>query len=354
MLTRRGAVCGAGAALFTISVPRPVHAAQPRLEIVESKICRGTTPVRLLGVGVGDPIYIRRHRPLSDYAVIAQGWGANTVRISLHPGHWRSGRDTALRRLVENIEAARAAGLFVIVDWHAIGFPWGYAARPDPAWGLPVDAYESDLSLAMEFWAEMARGFGRDPGVLFELWNEPVVDPLLWVSTGQHWPLLKDVWLRLIEVIRRYSDTIVLASGGRWAHDLKGVARNLIEDDRVCYAWHSYPPEDKGRQDRWFVSLEDLPKLRPIVVTEWGFCRVCDRHTRGAPDDFGIPFVRDVLEGLDLHSTAWCWSNGAAPAMLQSDWSGVTEYGRFVRQYMATANRPRAHGAMLEKTETTP
>ena len=82
------------------------------------------------------------------------------------------------------------------------------------------------VALALDFWIEMARSYGRDGGVIFELWNEPVVDPKLWVSTGEHWPMLKSVWLQLIAVIRRHSDAIVLVSGGRWAHDLKGVARD--------------------------------------------------------------------------------------------------------------------------------
>ena len=33
-------------------------------------------------------------------------------------------------------------------------------------------------------------------------------------------------------------------------------------------------------------------------------------------------------------------SAGAAPAMLQADWTAATEYGRFVRSYLETAKRP--------------
>src|SRR5262249_9073010 len=126
------------------------------------------------------------------------------------------------------------AGLVVILDWHVIGFPGHYESRPDPAWGLPLNAYDTDLTLALDFWTKMARTFGRDSGVIFELWNEPVVDPRLWASTGVHWPLLKNAWLPLIHAIRQHTDAILLISGGRWAHDLKGVVNNLIEDDRVA------------------------------------------------------------------------------------------------------------------------
>jgi len=81
------------------------------------------------------------------------------------------------------------------------------------------------------------------------------------------------------------------------------------------------------------------------VVTEWGFSRDGPSHIRGTPQDFGTPFVRRVLEGLNLHSTAWCWSAGAAPAMLQADWQATTEYGRFVRSYLDLARRPGVDAA---------
>jgi hypothetical protein len=336
--TRRALVAGALAAIAA----SPARATNRRLEIAGPELRLGGTPVRLLGVAVGDPLYIRKDRPVSDYRVIAEVWRANTVRISLHPGHWRAERTRALRSLADDLFAARAAGLFVIIDWHVIGFPGHYMARPDPSWGMPEDAYDTDLALAADFWSEIARSFGRDPGVIFELWNEPVMDPKLWVSTGEHWPLMKQVWLALIAVIRRHSDAIVLVSGGRWAHDLKGAARNPIEDERVAYAWHAYPPADRGRPGRWLDSLDGAHRVRPVVVTEWGFCRNCGDHIRGTPQDFGVPFMRHVLEPLNLHSTAWCWSPGAAPAMLEADWVGTTEYGRFVRNYLDTAKRPAA------------
>jgi endoglucanase len=335
---RRTVLAGALGAL--VASAAPAQAAPARFEIAGPALRFGGAPARLVGVAAGDPLYIRKDRPTSDYAVIAQVWRANTVRISLHPGHFRADRASAMRALSDDVFAARAAGLFVIIDWHVIGFPGRYAAKPEPGWGLPDDAYDPDLALALEFWSEAAQRFGTDAGVIFELWNEPVVDPKLWVSTGEHWPLLKDTWLRLIAAIRRHSDNVILVSGGRWAHDLKGAARNPIEDDRVAYAWHAYPPEDRGKPGRWLDSLDGIAGVRPVVVTEWGFCRACPDYIRGSAQDFGLPFTQ-LLEDLALHSTAWCWAAGADPAMLEGDWVSATEFGRFVRRYLESARRPR-------------
>lgn len=344
MLSRRTLLQGAGVAGAAIctGVP-PVLAASPALEIRGNQLLSGGQPARLIGVAAGDPVFVRKGRKLDDYAVIATGWKANVVRISVHPTHWRNQRDQMVGALAADIGAARAAGLYVILDWHAIGFPGGFTPRPDPAWGLPQDAYESDLPLADSFWSDMASQYGRDPGILFELWNEPIVDDKLYVSTGQHWPQLKRTWLSLIETIRKRSETIILASGDRYAHDLKHAAKDLINDPRVAYAWHCYPEMDKGQPNRWPASLDGLQAMKPVFVTEWGFDRDEDVSVRGTPADFGRPFTQTVLERYQLHSTAWVWSSQAGPRMF--DEHGVdTEFGRFVRGYLReTPKAPLFH-----------
>ncbi len=313
-----------------------------KFEVVGNELHFGGRAVRLLGVGVGDPVYVRGERPLSDYAVLASDWRCSAVRISVHPGHWRQDAEHTFALLERDVAAARDAGLFVIIDWHAIGFPGRYAEPVDPSWGLPLDAFDSDAPLAFDFWRRISLRFGADPAILFELWNEPVYDGQLWQSTGEHWPILKAFWLDLIKEIRVHSDAIVIVAGGRWAHDLKGVAKNLIDDPRVIYSWHCYPNEDRGVATRWPDSLDGLPAVKPVVVTEWGFSRDGDDAIRGTPEDFGAPFVRDVLEGLKLHSMAWCFSSGATPRLLAPDGVSTTEYGTFVKEYLAHAWRPES------------
>jgi hypothetical protein len=340
MLSRRNLIglpgYAAMGALGALAVGPRASSAAPAsagLEIRGNQLFSAGKPVRLVGVAMGDPILVRKGRPLDDYRVVAGDWEANVVRISAHPAHWRSDRDLLTKSLAADVGAARAAGLWVILDWHAIGFPGGYTQRPDPAWGLPQDAYESDLATAIEFWTEMARQFGADPGMIFELWNEPIVDDKLYVSTGEHWPQLKQTWLPLIEAIRRHSEAIVLASGDRFAHDLKRVAKSLIDDPRTAYAWHCYPQMDKGQPNRWPATLDGLPEVKPVFVTEWGFDRNDDISVRGTPTDFGKPFVETVLERYKMHSTAWVWSAQAGPQMFDAA-GAETEFGKFVRGYL--------------------
>lgn len=341
-LSRRKLLATATAAGFVLASKTAGADKRPRFDVVGNKLHFGGRPTRLLGVGVGDPVYVRSDRPLSDYEVLARDWLSTAVRISVHPGHWRHDREHTLALLDRDVSAARAAGLFVIIDWHAISFPGRYAEPVDPSWGLPLDAFSSDDVLALDFWRSASARFGKDPAILFELWNEPVYDGKLWRSTGEHWPFLKALWVRLISEIRSRSDAIIIVAGGRWAHDLKGVAKDLIDDPRVIYSWHCYPNEDRGIASRWPDSLDGLPAIKPVVVTEWGFSRDGDDAIRGTPEDFGIPFTRDVLEPLKLHSMAWCFSSGATPRLLAPDGVSTTEYGAFVKDYLAHSWRPQS------------
>jgi endoglucanase len=312
-----------------------VRAAEPgRIEIDGNRLVWNGAALRLAGIAMGDPVYIRAGRSLDDYRVVAQDWSANCVRISVHPGHWRYDARLLAELLDADIAAARAQGLFVIIDWHAIGFPGRYEPVPPPEWGLISDAYLSSIEDAIAFWRGMAQRHGEDPAVLFELWNEPVGDDSHWVSDGAYWAEFKPAWTAITAEIRGISDTIVLASGGRWAHDLTGPAADPLDDARTGYAWHVYPNEDRHDPDRWFKSLGTLAASKPIIVTEWGFCPGCEGGLQGDRADFALPFTRDILDGLALSHTAWCYSPGAAPALLAADGITPSDYGRFVRDFL--------------------
>ena len=129
----------------------------PRIEISGNRLTWGGQTLRLRGVAMGDPVYIRAGRSLADYATIAADWSANCVRISVHPGHWRYDPAQMAALLDADVQAARSHGLFVIIDWHAIGFPGLYQPVPPPQWGLPADAYLSSIADAASLLARHGR-----------------------------------------------------------------------------------------------------------------------------------------------------------------------------------------------------
>ena len=335
---RRTLLAGAGALVVaTLGRSRAGAAALPRLEIDGNRFLYGGEPLRLTGVAMGDPAYIRATRPLSDYHTLAADWRVNCVRISVQPGLWRADPDGVGAALARNVAAARAEGLFVIIDWHRIGFPDLYDPIVPTDWGLPPDVLIASVNETITFWQVMARQYGSDPAIIFEIWNEPSADANLWTATGQHWPIFKAAWEQIIAAIRPLADNIVLCAGGYWAHDLVGVKDDLIADARTAYAWHAYPNAERGHMKARIKTLGGLPALKPIVVTEWGFRPGSDDDLRGTVEDFARPFVRDVLDAFVLSHTAWCYSTGAMPNLLADESGTPSPAGAFVRDVLRQA-----------------
>ncbi|MGE0232395.1 MAG: cellulase family glycosylhydrolase [Flavobacteriaceae bacterium] len=334
---RRELLVVAGAlALAAARTVRPSVAREggERIEIVGRHFYFGQRRLRLTGIAVGDPTYIRAHRPLSDYRHLAADWRANVVRISVQPGLWRQDPAGSAAALKANVAAARAAGLFVIIDWHRIGFPGRYEPLVPASWGLPADANLASIAESVAFWQVMAKTYGGDPAILFEIWNEPSIDARFWKATGEHWPLFKAAWEEIIAGIRPHADNIVLCAGGYWAHDLVGVRDDLIGDPRVAYVWHAYPNAERGDMRARLRTLGGLHEVKPVVVTEWGFSPETRGDLHGTVEDFAEPFVSRALEALELHHTAWCYSVGAMPNLLSAEDGTPSRAGAFVRDLL--------------------
>jgi len=312
------------------------------LEVRGNELIANGKPVMLRGVAVGDPILARAGRPLSDYARIARDWHANVVRISLHPSVWESRpHKEVLDTLQREIDAALANGMYVILDWHTIGWPNGYYEPIEKDWtDDPPDLYNSSLDLAKSFWDEASARYGKDGRIIFELWNEPVLtkkeeDGEL----GPQWERLKPYFAQLLAVVRKHSDNVILAAGNNWAYDLRGVRNDPLPGKNIAYAWHIYAGSDDDDETVWAQYLDNLQKVAPVMVTEWGFQPDTTESFKGTVKSFGAKFARDFLEGRHLHSTAWCWHPDWTPVMLKADWKTPTTMGKFVMQYLAAPEK---------------
>jgi aryl-phospho-beta-D-glucosidase BglC (GH1 family) len=304
-----------------------------RLQVRDKDLLFNGKPIHLRGVALGDPWMGRKDRPVSDYEFLAKDWKANVVRIGIHPGVWKKeAHDKVLDRLAEDVDAALKNGMFVIIDWHAIGWPDGYYQVNS---GGPKDLYDSDFMLAKEFWAAVAKRYGKDGRVLFELWNEPVFQKDEWApEVGQKWAKFKPFMKELFDIVREHGDNVVIVSSNRWSYWLKGIRKDLLEGKNIAYAWHIYAGHSKNDPKAWADALDDLQTVAPVLVTEWGFQPDSKEHYKGTAKDFGEPFVKDFLEEKELHSTAWCWHPYWGPPMLKDDWRTPNEFGGFVREYL--------------------
>jgi len=306
------------------------------LAVQGNQLMAGGTAVMLRGVAVGDPILARAGRPLSDYERIAHDWHANLVRISLHPSVWEQmPHAQVLDTLQREMGAALDNGMYVILDWHTIGWPDGYYEPIEKDWtDDPKDLYNSSFALAKSFWDEVSARFGKDGRIIFELWNEPVRSKKEGDVETPQWDDLKPYMVQLLQVVRAHSQNVVLATGNEWAYDLRGIRKNPLEGQNVAYCWHLYANTDDDDETEWEKHLDGLQKVAPVMVTEWGFQEHTDEDFKGTAKSFGNKFVRDFLEGRHLHSTAWCWHPDWTPVMLEPDWVTPTAMGRFVMEYL--------------------
>lgn len=304
------------------------------LTIQGTQVLENGKPVRLKGINIGDPLLARVGRSVSDYFILRNDWHINTVRISIHPGTWKKfGKAHTLTILAKNIDAAQAAGLYVIIDWHAIGVPDGYTQKA--AHGLMHDLYDTQFSLAEDFWQEVTHMFGDDERIIFELWNEPVFSPRPDFN-ALHWRTLKPYWQKLTQQIRTTSNNVILVTGSGWSYNLREIKESPMEASNIAYAWHIYAGTQKDNIDHWYGALADVHHVAPIFITEWGFNPKTKNTWKDNQKTYGAAMRNHFLGNKTFHPIAWVWHPHWMPAMIEEDWKTPTLWGAFAKETLAT------------------
>ncbi len=303
--------------------------------------------VRLRGVNFEDPFALEHDRninyqPDNHFAVIetdfarVKALGANVVRLPLYPGYyWLVGGEKYPSTYVDRlVDLAEKYQLYAIISYHAIGRPGGWY-EPDIDYLIPnptVKLYYSDTEMAVSFWNKVASRYGQRKHVIFEFWNEPAdQDPANfrwadWRPTGQ----------TLIGTIRQHSNNLIIGSGPSFTSDLSEVPQNPYADPNLAYAAHVYPstiPKGDDPVSDWEKMYGSLAKIRPVIVTEWGFHDgTKDATTNGSLVGFGRPLL-DYLDQRSISWVAFIWHPAPdEPPLIESDWTTLTEFGQLVKQ----------------------
>jgi endoglucanase len=315
-------------ALFVgLLLPSSAHA----LTVQGNQFFEGDQPVILRGIAMGDVTDLPSDA--DPYPEIARDWHANVVRLSIHPGTWREKKDEALSTLKRHVGQARAAGLYVIIDYHVIGFPDGYALDyfdiTDPS--TKTSYYDSRFTLAMDFWMTIAFNY-QDPAILFELWNEPSSNTEEEEGGDlEYWKKYRPYWRVLTDAIRASGNqNVVLVAPPLWAFNLRGLRDSLLPDEQTGYVWHVYPGH---YPDELVDTLDGLDQEKPVIVTEWGFEPDAKQHWSGDAADYGTPFA-EFMDARGLSSTAWCWNPDYGPSLRYKS-GKLTVWGKFAQDYLA-------------------
>lgn len=306
-------------AFLSVAVTAQTGSGQPvPLTIEGPRLMAGGQPLRLRGVSLSDPDKLQRagHWCL-EYFQLAKSWGCNVVRFPIHTYTWRyRGKDDYLQLLDSGVEWARQTGMYVILDWHAIG------NMPANTW--PGFNYMTNQKETCDFWKTMAAHFkGNNTVALFELFNEPEEEhaPLSWTQ----W---RPVMETIVDSIRAIDASRLCAVAGMdWAYRLDSVVSHPIRRPGIAYVTHPYPMKrQQPWEAQWYRDFGHVADTYPVIATEMGFVVKGERgeHVPCIGDEAYGEAIIQFFRQHGISYTVWCFDPDWAPALLD-DYHGTPQ-----------------------------
>jgi hypothetical protein len=328
-------------------------AAAPEIHVDGNQLVDGSgAPVRLIGINRASfeytcvtPDYDESvHNGVSAGPVDAQAidamktWHINVVRVPLNEDCWlgvnpvkrlsdhvkrlhgkaakREGKKVRRRYqagVKQFVSDLQAAGLYVILDLH-----WSAPGKhvADKQLSGP------DTSHSVDFWRSVATTFKDDPGVVFDLFNEPV--NISWrclrdggcplslkqVKTGQPKRGGTVVGMqKLVDTVRKTGATQpLMISGLDYTDDLSRWLEFEPSDPlgQLVASFHNYGADQPDgyfcHQECWDDTIAPLAEQVPVVTGEFG------QDIFGPP--CGTSYTTDYMDWADEHGVsyvAWWW-----------------------------------------------
>jgi endoglucanase len=249
---------------------------------------------------------------------LKQDWNAQVVRAALglhaEPGSYLQKPAPNRARVMAVVDAALAADLYVIIDWH------------------DHHAHEH-TDLAVAFFTEMARRYGDRPNVIYEIFNEP--EKVSWSKD------IKPYAEKVIAAIRAVDpDNLIIVGTPVWSQDVDIAAADPIKDPNVAYTLHFYAGTHK--QQLRNKATQALAAGAALFVTEWG---TCDASGDGPIDEASVRAWMDFIRANQLSHCNWAVYDKKETAALvlpraksKGGWTDadLSPSGRYVRELVRT------------------
>ena len=244
-------------------------------------------PVQLKGFSTHGLAWFPQYVNEACFAELS-AWGANVARLALYThengGYCTDGNQQQLRDLlVQGVQAAKAADMYCIVDWHVLQ-------------DLSPNVY---LDQAKEFWKWAAAEFASASNVIFEICNEP--------NGGTTWADVKSYAESILPIIRAAAPTLpVLVGTPTWCQQPDLAAADPLSDQYVMYTLHFYAGTHK---DDLRAKLRSVAQAGvPVFVSEYG---ICDASGNGALDLASAAQWVSLMDELGVSYVCWNLSNKA-------------------------------------------
>lgn len=280
------------------------------------------------GLSIADPDKIKRdgHWERRHFEVI-KSWGANLVRIPVHPaGIRQQGMVNYIKLLDEAVTWCSELGMYVIIDWHSIG-------------NLHMEMfqnrmYDTTKKETYNFWKIIANHYKDIPTVAFyEIFNEPTVfNGTLGNCSWEEW---KQIVENIIDIIYGHDKNVIpLVGGFDWAYDLRPVEFQPIERQGIAYVTHPYPGKCQlPREPNWEATFGFLANRYPIIATELGY--MLEGHEEHLIEDGTYrDAIVNYLEQKGISWCAWVFDPNWSPQMIENWNYDPTHQGAFFRDVM--------------------
>ncbi|MET0465087.1 MAG: glycoside hydrolase family 5 protein [Chitinophagaceae bacterium] len=199
-------------------------------------------PVVLRGMSYGWHCLWPRFYNAGSVKWLKNDWNINVVRaalgVELGDSSYLKRPDWSKQKIKAVIDAAIREDLYVIIDWHS---------------------HNINLKEAKAFFAEMAETYGKNPHVIYEIFNEP---------DEETWAEVKEYSMEIINVIREKDpDNIILVGSPHWDQDIHIVADDPLKGfANIMYTLHFYAATHKqSLRDRADYALQ---KGIPLFISE--------------------------------------------------------------------------------------
>ena len=262
---------------LTVAVPSSTAVVGP-LHTEGNQVYDANGPVVLKGVNrIGLETSTTGTNLTAEDLAQARRWGATMVRVPLASSFWLSSNchyDPGYAAVVDSVvDRITRLGMVALLDLHR---------NTITSCGPVVQQPMADPT-AVDFWTSVARRYGSNPLVAFDLYNEPHdISDAVWLNGGTVTTSAGSYQAvgmqKLYATVRATgAKNLVFVSGNGWA---SSVPSNLVSGTNIVYGVHAYTcplavdstcAPNRLQPPPNLATWVPLSAQAPVVVTEFGW-----------------------------------------------------------------------------------